>query len=53
MLIYTTSQKSLNSKICNVFKEVSSAQPTCIHLIHNTAKTVAFLNFLFEIYFKK
>ncbi len=44
--IYTTSQKFLNSNICNVFfffKEVSSAHQACIYLIQSTAKTVYYI----------
>ncbi len=36
----STSQEFLNSKIFNVFKEVSSAHQACIYLILNTAKAV-------------
>ncbi len=36
--MYTTSQKILNSKIFNVFKQFSSAYQACIYLIQNTAK---------------
>ncbi len=39
MYASNTSQKFLNDKIFNVFKEVSSAHQTCIYLIQ-TAKTV-------------
>ncbi len=48
--INTTSQKFLNSKVCNVFflfvlffKEVSSAHKSCIYLIQSTAKTVYYI----------
>ncbi len=47
--MYTISQKFLNSKIFNVFKEVSSAHQTCIYLIPNAAKAVIFRN-IFTIY---
>ncbi len=44
--INTTSQKFLNSKIFNVFKEASSAHQACIYLIQSTAKTIQFWNIL-------
>ncbi len=44
------SVKFLISKICNVFKEVSSAQQACVYLIQNTAKRYNFEIFvLFKI----
>ncbi len=60
LLVYTTSQRVLNSKIFNVFKEVSSVHQACIYLIKNTAKAVILWNiftilnnsFLFEYNFK-
>ncbi len=41
-ILYTTSQRFLNSKIFTVFffKEVSSAHQACIYLILNTTKAV-------------
>ncbi len=44
----TTSQKFLNSKIFNVFKEASSAHQACIYLIQSTAKQFWFF-LLFKI----
>ncbi len=43
---YTTSQKILNSEICNVFKEVSSAKPAFI-----SAKVQKNSNILKYLYF--
>ncbi len=43
---YTNSQKFLNGKIFNVFKEFSSAHQACIYLIKNTAKAVTLWNIL-------
>ncbi len=49
MILHTTSQKFLNSKIFNVFKEVSSAHQACIYLIQSTAKTVKTLKYFYSL----
>ncbi len=48
--MYSASQKFLNSKIFNVFKEVSSPHQACIYLIQSTAKNSKILKYLY--YFK-